>query len=191
MGRFGVALHLGRPQANCGGNPQGPLGSVWPQLLYEVLNVCQIILLERPTIKVVIVRYDYENCASDPCNKMMEDLETLMSSGSFVGSTHQYEDKSYTVALADNFAYKDPIDGSLSVKQGLRIIFQDGSRLVLRLSGTGSSGATIRLYVDSYEADSSKYLQDAQIMLKPLVEIALRISKLREMTGRDEPTVIT
>lgn len=121
----------------------------------------------------------------------MADLEALMAEPSFMGSVHQYEDKSFTVAMADNFAYTDPIDGSVSVKQGLRIIFQDGSRIVIRLSGTGSSGATVRLYIDSYEADPQRYMQDAQIMLKPLVEIALRISKLREHTGRDQPTVIT
>jgi len=115
-----------------------------------------------------------------------------MSQPSFIGSSHDFNGKSYSVALADNFAYKDPIDGSLSIKQGLRIIFEDGSRIVIRLSGTGSSGATVRLYVDSYESgDPSKYLQDAQVMLKPLVEIALKISKLRELTGREEPTVIT
>lgn len=93
----------------------------------------------------------------------MADLEKLMSEPSFIGSVHEYDGKSFKVALADNFAYTDPIDGSVSTKQGLRIIFDDGSRVVLRLSGTGSSGATVRLYVDSYEADSSKYFLDAQV----------------------------
>jgi phosphoglucomutase len=75
--------------------------------------------------------------------------------------------------------------------QGLRIVFADGSRLVFRLSGTGSHGATIRMYIDSYENDASKYEMDAQDVLRPLIEIALQISKLKEFTGRTEPTVIT
>lgn len=136
-------------------------------------------------------RYDYENCEAEPCHQMMRRLEQSMAEPSFVGSVHQHGDKSYIVALADNFGYTDPIDGSVATKQGLRIVFQDGSRIVLRLSGTGSSGATIRLYVDSYEADPAKHSLDAQEMLKPLVEIALRVSQLREFTGRAEPTVIT
>ncbi len=75
--------------------------------------------------------------------------------------------------------------------QGVRIIFKDGSRIIFRLSGTGSSGATIRMYIDSYEADESQHMKDAQEVLKPLVQIALGISQLRELTGRQEPTVIT
>ena len=75
--------------------------------------------------------------------------------------------------------------------QGVRIIFEDGSRIIFRLSGTGSAGATIRMYIDSYESDKDKQLLDAQQMLKPLVNIALGISQLRELTGRQEPTVIT
>ena len=106
-----------------------------------------------------------------------------MNDPQFIGSVHQFEDKTFQVALADNFAYTDPIDGSISVKQvfynenltflvnifknsclqGLRIIFQDGSRIVIRLSGTGSSGATVRLYIDSYESDPCKHLLDAQV----------------------------
>ena len=122
---------------------------------------------------------------------MMTELEKLMSSPDFVGKVFKSGDKQYTVSVADNFSYKDPIDGSLTTKQGLRIIFSDGSRIIYRLSGTGSQGATIRLYVDCYENDSSKLRADAQQILKPLIEIALQISKLKEYTGRDSPTVIT
>jgi len=136
-------------------------------------------------------RYDYENCDAGRCNQMMVELEALMNYRQFTGSVHHYMGKAYQVALIDNFAYTDPIDGSISVKQGFRIIFKDGSRIVIRLSGTGSSGATVRLYIDSYESDPSKYLLDAQDMLKPLVEIALSIAKVRSFTGRREPTVIT
>lgn len=76
-------------------------------------------------------RYDYENCASDPCNRMMTDLETLMNDPQFIGSVHQYEEKSYVVALADNFSYTDPIDGSLSSKQ---VLFSDNKNNQLILT---------------------------------------------------------
>ncbi|CAH0589250.1 unnamed protein product [Chrysodeixis includens] len=134
-------------------------------------------------------RYDYEECASDPCNEMMQVLEKTITSPGFVGSSHSSGDKTYIVKEADNFSYMDPIDQSVAMKQGLRIIFEDGSRIVLRLSGTGSSGATVRLYIDSYEAKN--VLGDAQVMLKPLIDVALKISQLPKYTGRDAPTVIT
>lgn len=101
------------------------------------------------------------------------------------------EKKTYTIAKIDNFEYQDPIDGAVAKKQGVRILMSDGSRVVFRLSGTGSSGATVRMYIESYESDSSTYTKDAQEVLKPLVEIALQLSKLSEYTGRQQPTVIT
>lgn len=134
-------------------------------------------------------RYDYEECESEGANKMMERLETLIGDGSLVQKTFVSSGKSYTVKLADNFSYVDPIDKSVTKNQGIRILFEDGSRLVYRLSGTGSSGATVRVYIDSYERDN--YESEAQLMLEPLVKIALEISKLQEFTGRSEPTVIT
>ena len=75
--------------------------------------------------------------------------------------------------------------------KGIRLLFEDGSRLVFRLSGTGSSGSTIRLYGDCYEPDLQKMKMDAQVILKPLINVALQVSKLQEFTGRDAPTVIT
>lgn len=134
-------------------------------------------------------RYDYEECPSDPCNEMMQELEKKMTSPGFVGSKYSSGNKTYTVAVADNFSYMDPVDRSVAMKQGLRIIFEDGSRVVVRLSGTGSSGATVRLYIDSYEEKA--VLGDAQQMLKPLIDVALEISQLQRYTGRDAPTVIT
>jgi len=171
--------------------------------IWAVLAWLSILSVRKQTVEEILkdhwtqygrnffTRYDYEDCDAAECNIMMADLEKRMGESDFVGSMHEFEGKSFQVAVADNFSYKDPIDGSLSVKQGLRIIFQDGSRIVIRLSGTGSSGATVRLYIDSYEADASKFFLDAQVMLKPLVQIALQIAKLTERTGRDNPTVIT
>uniref|UniRef100_A0AAX7U615 Phosphoglucomutase 1 n=1 Tax=Astatotilapia calliptera TaxID=8154 RepID=A0AAX7U615_ASTCA len=136
-------------------------------------------------------RYDYEEVDSDAANKMMKDLEAAMFDPSFKGKKFSSGDKTYEVAIADNFAYTDPVDGSVSKNQGLRIIFSDGSRVIFRLSGTGSAGATIRLYIDSYEKDAQKIYQDPQAILAPLVDIALKLSQLHERTGRTGPTVIT
>lgn len=138
-------------------------------------------------------RYDYEECESGPAEKVMSHLSELFASSSFVGSSLKAtsSDASFKVAEADNFSYTDPIDGSVSTNQGLYIKFEDGSRIIFRLSGTGSSGATIRLYVEKYSKDESEYGNDAQVGLKPLIEVALNISKLKEFTGREKPSVIT
>merc|ERR1712046_381875 len=96
-----------------------------------------------------------------------------------------------TIANADMFEYKDPVDGSISKNQGVRFIFQDGSRFVFRLSGTGVAGATIRMYLEKYEASTGYLTQHAFDVVEPIAKIALQVSKLEEMTGRNEPTVIT
>lgn len=135
-------------------------------------------------------RYDYENCESAPCSQMMNELEGRLSS--LIGQTLTSDDgRKYTVAVADNFSYSDPIDGSVTTKQGLRIVFTDSSRMIFRLSGTGSQGATVRLYVDCYETDPKVIVKDAQEVLGSLVQIALKVSRLPEFTGRNAPTVIT
>lgn len=133
-------------------------------------------------------RYDYEECELDPCNEMIDTMEKLIIDPSFVGKSYTAGDQTYKVKVADNFSYIDPVDKSIASKQGLRIVFEDGSRIVMRLSGTGSSGATVRLYIDSY---SRKYNGAASVMLKPLIDIALEISQLKKFTKRDQPTVIT
>ncbi|XP_036338294.1 phosphoglucomutase isoform X1 [Rhagoletis pomonella] len=134
-------------------------------------------------------RYDYEECELDPCNEMIATMERNITDPSFVGKSFTSGGKTYQVKIADNFSYTDPVDNSVATKQGLRIVFEDGSRIVIRLSGTGSSGATVRLYIDSYEKDN--VLGQASDMLKPLIDIALEISQLPKFTGRNAPTVIT
>lgn len=138
-------------------------------------------------------RYDYENCQADPCNEMMSELQGFVDDKSNVGKVYTATsgDKSFEVSKADNFEYVDPIDKSVSRNQGIRVFFTDGSRFVMRLSGTGSSGATVRLYVDTYEADKEKQTKSAAEMLAPCIDVALQISKLPSYTGRNEPTVIT
>jgi phosphoglucomutase len=95
------------------------------------------------------------------------------------------------VNTCDDFSYHDPIDGSVSNHQGTRILFTDGSRVVFRLSGTGTEGATLRIYLEAFEPDVSKHNLDAQVALAEMIEIALQISELKQRTGREQPTVIT
>ncbi|CAF4594811.1 unnamed protein product, partial [Rotaria magnacalcarata] len=138
-------------------------------------------------------RYDYEEINGDGPFSMMKRLEDMCTSKELINKTFNtnYGNKQYTVKIMDDFSYTDPVDGSYTEKQGIRVIFTDGSRLVFRLSGTGARGATVRLYVDSYENDPVTYTKDAQEMLKPLISLALEIAQLKEFTGRDKPTVIT
>jgi phosphoglucomutase len=95
------------------------------------------------------------------------------------------------VRQADDFSYEDPVDGSLSEGQGVRILFEDGARIVYRLSGTGTAGATLRVYLEAYEPDPARHDQDPQAALRPLIELADRIAAIRERTGRSAPSVIT
>jgi phosphoglucomutase len=97
----------------------------------------------------------------------------------------------YVVKFCDDFSYTDPVDGSLSTGQGLRIGFEDGSRIVFRLSGTGTEGATLRIYLEAFAADPARHRVDAQDALAALIEIAHGLSQLKQRTGREQPTVIT
>jgi phosphoglucomutase len=94
-----------------------------------------------------------------------------------------------SVSSADDFSYTDPVDGSVSAKQGLRILLEDGSRIVCRLSGTGTAGATLRIYLERYRNDDAG--QAVAEVLAPLRDAARDLLELRERCGRDEPTVIT
>ncbi|XP_004496634.1 phosphoglucomutase, chloroplastic [Cicer arietinum] len=131
-------------------------------------------------------RYDYEECESEGANKMIEYLRECLSK-SKPGDKYG----SYVLQFADDFTYTDPVDGSVVSKQGVRFVFTDGSRIIYRLSGTGSAGATVRVYIEQFEPDVAKHDVDAQIALKPLIDLALSLSKLKDFTGREEPTVIT
>ncbi|KAK8564555.1 hypothetical protein V6N12_036678 [Hibiscus sabdariffa] len=137
-------------------------------------------------------RYDYENVdaggAKDLMANMVKLMPTLNEINTIVKGARPDVSK---VVNADEFEYKDPVDGSVSKNQGIRFFFEDGSRLVFRLSGTGSEGATIRLYIEQYEKDPSKIGRESQEALAPLVEVALKLSKMQEFTGRAAPTVIT
>ena len=130
-------------------------------------------------------RHDYEEVAATPANDLMERLRSQL--GQLPGK--QYG--SYEVAYSDDFSYTDPVDGSISSKQGIRIGFTDGSRIIFRLSGTGTKGATLRLYLESYEPDVSKQDLDPQQALASLIQLSEEIAQIRKFTGREQPTVIT
>ena len=133
-------------------------------------------------------RYDYEACDAGDAGKMMDLLREVIAATKAGDKLGDFE-----VALADDFSYTDPVDGSVASGQGLRFVFADGSRIIFRLSGTGSAGATIRMYVEQYcgAEDTDKHGVDAQEALAPLIAVALDTSKLAEFTGRESPTVIT
>jgi phosphoglucomutase len=130
-------------------------------------------------------RHDYEAVDSGIAETMMNDLRAQLPK--LIGQ--QLGD--YTVKLADDFVYTDPVDGSVATKQGVRIIMEDGSRIVLRLSGTGTEGATVRLYLEKYEAEASRLDQDVQQALGGLAAIAEQLSQLRQRSGHTAPTVVT
>jgi phosphoglucomutase len=97
----------------------------------------------------------------------------------------------YTVSYADEFSYEDSVDGSVSRNQGIRIGFTNGSRIIFRLSGTGTVGATLRIYLERFEADASKHDQDAQVALAELIGLAEQFCEVKKRTGRIEPDVVT
>jgi phosphoglucomutase len=95
------------------------------------------------------------------------------------------------VEAADDFAYHDPVDGSDAADQGIRVMFEGGSRIVYRLSGTGTVGATLRVYIEHYEPPSGKLDQDTQAALAPLISLSHELAGIEKRTGRKAPTVIT
>lgn len=130
-------------------------------------------------------RHDYEAVDAQAAGAMMDALRARLPE--LAGQTLD----GHHVALADDFEYNDPVDNSRSTKQGVRIVMSDGSRIVFRLSGTGTEGATVRLYLERFEADPTRHDLDTQHALQGLIAVADNVSGLRQRTGRSEPTVIT
>ncbi|MCX7146763.1 MAG: alpha-D-glucose phosphate-specific phosphoglucomutase, partial [Sulfuritalea sp.] len=130
-------------------------------------------------------RHDYEALPADAAAGVMAQVQKQFSGlpGKRFGD--------YRVKFCDDFSYTDAIDGSLSKGQGLRIVMDDGSRIVFRLSGTGTEGATLRIYLEAFEADLLRQKVDAQQALGGLIHIADELSQLKQRTGRELPTVIT
>lgn len=130
-------------------------------------------------------RHDYEEVETDRANALVDGLRGKLAS--LPGTSVQ----GMKIASADDFAYNDPVDGSVSRNQGIRILFEGGSRVVFRLSGTGTSGATLRVYIERFEPDPARHGLDTQKALADLIQAAEDIAGIRSHTGRDKPSVIT
>ena len=173
--------------------------------LWAVLFWLNILAVRKQSVETIVTehwtrfgrnvysRHDYEDIPVEAANEVMKllhdsfaQLQACPEQGRRGAQFGHLQ-----VKLCDDFSYTDPVDGSVSTDQGVRILFTDGSRIVFRLSGTGTGGATLRIYLEAFEPDVAKHHLDAQQSLAPLINIALKISALRERTGRMQPTVIT
>lgn len=133
----------------------------------------------------IYCRHDYEAVETSIANGMVDHLRAQLPT--LPGQTFG----EYTVKYADEFRYEDPVDGSISQNQGIRIGFENGSRIVFRLSGTGTVGATLRIYLEKFEPDAAKHLQDAQEALAELIGLAEHLCEVKKRTGRAGPDVTT
>jgi len=188
----GMATICGEESAGTGSSHVREKDGLWAVLLW--LNVLAV---RGESVQDIVTqhwqtygrnyysRHDYEGVDSDAANGLVDNLRSQLSTlpGKKFGDL--------TVEKADDFAYHDPIDKSVSEHQGIRVLFQGGSRVVFRLSGTGTSGATLRVYIERYEPDSTRHNIETQEALADLIAAAESIANIRERTGRNEPTVIT
>jgi len=165
--------------------------------LWAVLFWLQILARRREPVSQIMAehwarfgrhyysRHDYEAIASEAAHGLynrVKEMQPGLVGQSFAGRS---------VATADDFAYTDPVDGSLTSGQGLRLLLDDGSRVVLRLSGTGTQGATLRVYLESYVAPGGNLAQDPQAALGDLIRAIDALAEIKTRTGMDRPTVIT
>ena len=188
----GMATICGEESAGTGSNHVREKDGLWAVLLW--LNI----LAKRRQSVLDIVRehwatygrnyysrHDYEEVPVEAANAVVAKIREAMPTlpGKRFGSL--------TVASADDFAYHDPVDGSDSSGQGLRILFDDGSRIIYRLSGTGTAGATLRIYIERFEADPARHDLDTQVALADLIALARRLGDVEVKTGMREPSVVT
>jgi len=163
----------------------------------QLIGVDQIVMQHwRRFGRNFYTRYDYENVDAAQASEMVERLREMARAfvqNGYSSSNPELLQDGSELATIDEFSYEDPVDKSVTEKQGMRLIFLDGSRIIIRLSGTGSVGATIRIYIERYQApgDDAALTADSVDALRPLVELALDLSQVRELTGCEEPTVIT
>ena len=130
-------------------------------------------------------RHDYEAVASEAAHGLYDRLEAMLPN--LIGQPFAGR----TISAADNFSYTDPVDQSVTKGQGLRILLDDGSRVVLRLSGTGTKGATLRVYLESYVPTTGDLAQDPQVALGDMIQAINQLAEITERTGMERPTVIT
>ncbi|MDX8499335.1 alpha-D-glucose phosphate-specific phosphoglucomutase [Mesorhizobium sp. VK4C] len=188
----GMATICGEESAGTGSNHVREKDGLWAVLLW--LN---ILAVRGESCKDIVIkhwetygrnyysRHDYEEVETDRANALVDELRAKL--GSLPGTTL----RGMKIASADDFAYHDPVDGSVSKNQGIRILFEGGSRVVFRLSGTGTSGATLRVYIERYEPDKARHDLDTQEALADLIAAADDIAGIKSHTGRNKPSVIT
>lgn len=165
--------------------------------LWAVLAWLNLIAIRQQSVEVIVrehwrlygrnyyTRHDYEGLAQDAASSLMENL------GNKIAQLAGQSFGDYKIDLADDFHYTDPVDNSVSEHQGIRILFHNGARIVYRLSGTGTQGATLRIYVERFEPNPEMHNLDTQTTLAPLISLADEIAGIKHFTGRDTPTVIT
>jgi len=186
----GMATICGEESAGTGSDHVREKDGLWAVLLW--LNILAVTGKSVDAIardhwatygRNYYARHDYEGVESDRADALMADLRKhllALPGQTFAG---------LTVEAADDFAYEDPTDGSVSRNQGVRVLFEGGSRVVFRLSGTGTSGATLRVYLERYEADVID--SETNLMLADIVAAADQIAGIARHTGREEPDVVT
>jgi len=194
----GLATICGEESAGTGSDHVREKDGVWAVLFW--LNV----LAARPGESVEAIvrdhwrrfgrdiysRHDYEGIDAAGASALIADLRAQIST--LPGRSFERGDGGRsTVVSADDFAYTDPVDGSVTTQQGIRIFFDDDARIVFRLSGTGTEGATLRIYLERFEPDPARQDIETQVALASLIEIADRIAGVRERTGRSAPSVMT
>ena len=188
----GKVTLCGEESAGTGSNHVREKDGVWAVLLWLSIlaarreSVAQIARQHWATYgRNYYTRHDYEDLDTPVAQALMKALEQRMPqlAGSMLGGVK--------VVTADDFSYTDPIDASVSAHQGLRVLFEDGSRIVYRLSGTGTSGATLRVYIERYEADPTRHGLETQHALADLIALADELAGITRSTGRRGPSVIT
>ena len=188
----GMATFCGEESAGTGSNHVREKDGLW-----AVLYWLNILAARDETVEAVVrahwrrfgrnvyARHDYEGIASERADALFAALRAALA-----GLPGQATPAG-AIRAADDFCYTDPVDGSRSEKQGVRILLEDGSRVVFRLSGTGTEGATLRVYLERYEADPAHHDLPVQQALASLVALAERVASIREFTGRNAPDVIS
>ncbi|MFZ5675644.1 MAG: alpha-D-glucose phosphate-specific phosphoglucomutase [Pseudomonadota bacterium] len=188
----GLATICGEESAGTGSNHVREKDGLWAVLLW--LN---ILGKRKESVENIVfqhwrdygrnfyTRHDYEAIDTGRANELMAHLRAL------IGKKDAPALNGKNLVLSDDFAYHDPVDKSDSKGQGIRFLFKDGSRIIYRLSGTGTEGATLRVYIESYEPDPSKQGGDPQTALADLIRIARNLAEIESRTGRNAPTVIT
>lgn len=183
-----MATICGEESAGTGSNHVREKDGLWAVLLW--LN---ILAVRRESMEAIVkahwtsygrnyyTRHDYEEVDADGAKRLMQGLRDRFTS---LPGTHG-------IVAADDFSYLDPVDGSLTTSQGVRLMFGEGTRIVYRLSGTGTAGATLRVYIERYEGNASRHNLDPQVALADLIELANSIAGIQTHTGRTEPDVIT